>query len=171
MLCANAASTIWFAKFVRSAAQSLKAERKPCTVTSPRPRRASTLDIAAGPRPAPRREPIKTRGLLSSRGSACSSATAVPGNGTRCSFFDFIRAPGTAPGRGLQADLTPLRTRGLAAPGRRQDDELQRASGAPLAVAQLGHEGRQLSVRQRGVVLDPRRPPLLGQHPIQMVSG
>ena len=69
-------------------------------------------------------------------------------------FAGLHPAGGHRPDASFEIDLIPARTDHLAGSGRGQDGELKRLRSDALALAQLRHERRQLSVGQGGVVLD-----------------
>ena len=79
------------------AIQSRKADRKPCTVTLPRPMRRRTFFIAMAEsgRSAPR--PEKTNSPVRAFAASASTASARADSGTRCSRAAFMRAGAIVP--------------------------------------------------------------------------
>ena len=111
-----------------SAAQSRKLDRKPCG-TAPIPRSRTSFAIASLESSPPRAEgntgPEPSDSSLASR----STARAPVDSGTRCSRPVFIRSGGMRHSRASRSHLLPPRAPHLAAPARRQHQELERQHG------------------------------------------
>ena len=118
----------------------------------------SRSDMAPLERTVPLRRPgtgipLRPAPLQARQGPLCERHDVIPPAGALLALHPRRR---DGPKLLSLVDLFPLAADGVAGPGRGQDGELQGAGVDALLGTKLRHEGRQLRIGQRRVVLDGR---------------